>query len=128
MGKEKEFAEIKKAVADAEVKRAEIVEEVQKIEKELYHLNTMEEMLVGNIDYLKRNKVIAMAKEFKKATEDLKIARTRINLLVGDLKIAKKSWDNVEKILQQLGKKQVELFRSYTNNVLELFGKKNGQR
>jgi chromosome segregation ATPase len=126
MGKDREIADANRAIANAEVSRAEISEEVQKIDKEIFHLNTTEALLINNINYLKKNKVIAMAREFKKASDDLKMARTRLNILKNDQKTAKKALENAEKLLQQLRKKHITLLRSYSDNVLRgNFGSRN---
>lgn len=65
------------ALIEAEIRLRTVKTQIIGIDKEISIINSIEANLVENIQWLIKEKIIAVALEFKKAREDLKTARNR---------------------------------------------------
>lgn len=119
---------MKRIIKDSEVKLVTIRENIQAVEKELGILKNVSFSLQENIRCLKENKIVAVAKEFKKAKEELKKTTNRILMLNNDLnhydKVMKQQIEMITKVEEDI--KRLE--NADKNNILKFKGKKDGQR
>ena len=78
-----------------------------------------------NITFLKKNKIIALASEFKKAKEDLKKTKIRLTQLKSDKMINEKAHKELSYMLEKNKEAYDKLAQTSENNVLQgKFGRK----
>jgi len=85
VGKLEELAKLDRSIKDCEVRLKTFEANVNTLKKEVDFLVNLEKQLSENITYLKKIKVIALAKDYKDAREDLKKTKIRILQLKSDL-------------------------------------------
>jgi hypothetical protein len=125
MGKTEELTKIDRAIKDCELRLKTFEANISTLKKEVDFLLNMEKQLSENIAYLKKIKVIALAKEFKDAREDLKKTKIRILQLKSDLVINEKAYKDVEKILEKNKESYDKFAKQDDNNVVQgKFGRK----
>jgi predicted nucleic acid-binding Zn-ribbon protein len=100
---------------------------IDALAKEIGSVTVLQGTLEDNIKCLKKNKVIAVAAEYRKAKEDMKKTHIRLATLEND----KTHFTNALRDVEALLKKAREEFTKYKtlgdNNVLEFkTGKKDG--
>jgi chromosome segregation ATPase len=118
MGKTDELEKAATTITDSEKRLAHVQHEVYNLDQEIRHLETMVEMLQANIKCLKKNRIIAMAREFKKAKNDLETANNRVNLLKKDRDAANKAIKHTELFIRRAKENHARLLRSFDNNVV----------
>ena len=101
MSKSEDLAKLDRAVKDIEQRLKNFSASMDVIKKELDFLSTIEEQLESNIKYLKKIKTIALASEYKKAKEDLKKTKVRLQQLKGDLFNNEKAHKELEALLKK---------------------------
>lgn len=118
MGKKDELERTSTTIKDAERRLTQVQHEVWDLDQEIRHLYTLVDMLEANIQCLKKNRIIAMATEFKKAKRDLETANNRINLLKKDRDTANRAIKHTELFIKKAKENHERLLRSFENNVL----------
>jgi small-conductance mechanosensitive channel len=125
VGKTEELAKFDRAMKDCEVRLRTFEANINTLKKEIDFLISLEKQLSENIAYLKKIKVIALAKEYKDAREDLKKTKTRILQLKSDLTINEKAYKDVESFLEKNRVSYDKLTKQSDNNVVQgKFGRK----
>lgn len=125
MGKTEELARLDRAIKDCELRLRTFEANINTLKKEVDFLLNLENQLDANIAYLKKIKVIALAKEYKEAKEDLKKTKIRILQLKSDLAINEKAYKDIENILGKNKESYDKLGRQDQNNVVHgKFGRK----
>ena len=98
------------------------------MDKEISLYRILEEKLLENIKCLKTNKIVALAKEFRKSKEELFTARAKLEMLENDrnhfLKIYKDLALSIKKMKDTLSAPE----KKKENNVLQFKGRTNGQK
>lgn len=98
-----------------------------KNEDEIAILVVLQDTLEQNIVELKRQHVIAMASEYKKAKEDLQRTLIRLQFLRMDRATYEKAFNGHAKMHEYLQKQFDETMERITNNVIQVdFGRKDG--
>lgn len=116
------------AINDLERRLRSIELALFKNEEEINTLVTLEDTLVDNLFELKKEHVIAMAHEYKKAKEDLKKTKTRLAFLRIDRVTYERAFKGQSGLLDHLKRLHVVTIDRMTNNVIKgNFGKKNGR-
>ena len=128
MNKPEEISRLNRALIDAEVKIKTIFSNIEALSKEIKILCDAENSLEENLKCLKKNKIIAVAQEFKKSKEELKKIKSRIAMLTNDkthfVKVSVDTQDFIDKTKAQITK----LHGTEENNVLQFKrGDKDGQ-
>ncbi len=82
-----------------------------KIEKDISVLTMIQANLEENIRFLKKKRTVAMINEFKKASEDLQTAKTRLNFLNLDRNNVLKVEKHLEKIYNNIKIESEQAFR-----------------
>jgi chromosome segregation ATPase len=118
MGKTDELERALSTIKDAENRLLNVRKICGDLDQEISYLINMIDMLCANIKCLKRNRIIAMAKEFKKAKTDLETANTRLSLLRTDQASANKALKHTERFIQKAKENYGKLLRSFDNNVV----------
>lgn len=114
-------AEIDKA--DRAVKNAEIIlrtnqTHLDTIDREIAQLTSIKNALQANIECLKKDKVIALAGEYKKAKEDLAKANNRLSILNHDRMNIYRAVSHNIKVWERAKFEFKQLLWSLENNVL----------
>lgn len=118
MGKKDEIEKASTTIHDAQKRLFQVELEVRDLDQEITHLTALVNLLQDNIKCLKKNRIIAMAREFKKAKNDLETATTRVNLLKKDRDVAIKAVKHTELFIKRAKENYASLMRSFENNVL----------
>jgi chromosome segregation ATPase len=118
MGKKDELEKALSTIKDSEGRLLQVQKLLSELDQEISHLTNMVEMLCANIKTLKRNRIIAMAKEFKKAKGDLETAETRLKLLKTDQAKAEKALKHTKLFIERSKDNYDRLMRSFDNNVV----------
>lgn len=125
MGKTEELAKLDRAIKDCEIRLKNFEVNINVIKKEINILESAETQLEENISYLKKNKKIALAVEYKKAKEDLKKTKVRILQLKSDVAINQRVYDDLEVALKKNKEAYDKLSKQNDNNVVQgKFGRK----
>ena len=128
MGRSEDLLKADRAVKDYEIRFQTATSQLATIEKELKELLLVQKQLEENVKILKKNKIIAVAAEYKKAKADLKRVVDSSLKIKNDMNHYKKSKDEAEMMLLAT-KNNYEKLLNDVNNVLEVqFGRKNGQK
>lgn len=126
MGKTEELARLDRAIKDCELRLRTSEANINTLKKEVDFLLNLENQLDANIAYLKKIKVIALAKEYKEAKEDLKKTKIRILQLKSNLAINEKAYKDIENILGKNKESYDKLGKQNENNVVHgKFGRKH---
>jgi chromosome segregation ATPase len=125
MGKQEELAKLDRAIKDCEARLKTFEANVNTIKKEISILETAENQLEENIGYLKKNKTVALAIEYKKAKEDLKKTKVRILQLKSDAAINERVYKDTQDVLNKNKEMYDKFAKQNDNNVVQgKFGRK----
>lgn len=125
MVKQDELIKLDRLIKDSTIRVETFKTQIETIQKEINILASLEKELETNITYLKKNKTIALATEYKKSKEDLKKTKTRLLHLKSDKAMHEKAIIGVEDILDKNKKLYEKLSKESENNVISgKFGKK----
>jgi peptidoglycan hydrolase CwlO-like protein len=126
MAKADELEKNSATIHDANKRLAQVTKLVYDIDQEIVYLQNCIETLEENIKCLKKNRIIAMATEFKKAKNDLETARNRVGLLKKDRDTSVKALRHTELFIKKAIENYQNLLRSFNNNVVRgNFGSRN---
>ena len=129
MGKPEELAKAEQLITSAQYDIMAIGVRLSAIERELAGLIAKEMHLVENINILKTRKIIALAKEFKRAKEDLAIIRRKQDIARFDRIQHMQALENAHKSLKHSQESYDILLSRYQNNVvIGIFRRNSGQR
>ena len=127
MGKTEDIAKLDRTVKDTEIRITTVLANVDALVKEINTLYNKEQELEENVKCLKKNRIIAIAQEFKKSKEELERIRARIIMLNNDKEHFLKSSENMRTFLQDTQKQLEKLQNNSDNNVLQFNrGNRNG--
>ncbi len=127
MGKQEELVKLDRIVKDLEIRAKTFTSGIDTLQKEISFLLNIEKQLEENLAYLKNEKIVALAKHYKNAKENLKRTRERIYLLNKDKDNSEKAYLDVNKLLTKNKETYDKLSKQSENNVLQgKFGKKRG--
>lgn len=125
MSKQEDLTKLSQHIKDAENRLKTFNSNIDTIQKEIDFLANLENQLETNIAYLKKNKIIALAMEYKKAREDLKKTKTRLTQIKSDRIINEKAFKELTSILEKNKEAYDKLAKQGENNVLQgKFGRK----
>lgn len=128
MGRTDELSKIDRSIKDADIRIKTVQMNLDALGKEIAKVMELERILRENVKYLKTQKIIAIAQEFKKAKEDLKKTQSRLMILKNDQERFKKSLKDAENFIKQARKDYEKIQEMGENNVLNFKSrKKNGQ-
>lgn len=118
---------VDRAIKDLQIKLGTAKVSLDAVQKEIDILEPVEKALDENVKILKKNKIIAIAEEFRKAKAELAKTRIRMTCLQNDRERFKKAHREIDMYLQEAQKKYLELQSLGDNNVVRgKFGKKDG--
>ena len=127
MSIQEDLAKLDRAVKDAEIRLHTVNSSIIGLDKELETLANLEGELEENVACLKKNRVIAIASEYKKAKEDLKKTRVRMTALQNDRAHYHKAKVEVETSLAKTKQEIEKIKNTGDRNVLHAnFGRKDG--
>jgi predicted nucleic acid-binding Zn-ribbon protein len=119
MSKSEDITRLDRAIKDATIRIRTVLTNVDAHTKEIDLLYNQEKALEENVKCLKKKRIIAVAKEFKKSKEELECIRSRITILSNDrthfLQIAEDMKAFIDKTKQELDR----LEGTNDNNVLQ---------
>lgn len=119
MSKTDDISRLDRSIKDAEIRINTLLSQVESYKKELDILLNKEKLLEENVKCLKKNRIIAIAQEFKKAKSELKITRDRITLLSNDKDHFLKSSEDMKTFIEKTKQELTRLQNLNDNNVLQ---------
>lgn len=119
MGALEEITKADRDVKDAEIRVATIKTAVAVLDSKLDELIALRDQRKENLDCLKQDKIVAMAKEYKKIKEELAILKEQIILKSNEREDIKKALKKNEDVLEE-AKDLHKWLTKKTNNVLTL--------
>jgi DNA repair exonuclease SbcCD ATPase subunit len=115
-----------RAIKDAEIRLRTIKLHLEALEKEIDALSTLEAQLEENFKYLKKNKVIALASEFKRTKEELQKVKSFLVMRRNDGDAHRKAYKAAVDHLDFCKEKYDQLIKRGENNVIQgTFGRKS---
>lgn len=127
MGKTDELEKLEKTIKDTEARLKTLQTNMEALDKEIKNISTFESVLVENVRILKTKKVIAIAKEFSNAKDELKRVKKRLVVLHNDREHFNKSYQDVEVFLQNVRLQYDKVLNSGKDNVLS-FRREDGKK
>lgn len=125
MSRQTDLEKIDRNIKDSEIRLKTFDLNIGTIQKELDFLSNLESQLQTNITFLKKNKIVALASEYKKAREDLKKTKIRITQLKSDKTINEKAHKELGYMLEKNREAYDKLAQKSENNVfVGKFGRK----
>lgn len=125
MSRQGDLEKIDRNIKDSEILLKTFELNIGTIQKEIDFLTNVESQLESNITFLKKNKIIALASEFKKSKEDLKKTKIKLTQLKSDKTINEKAHKELSHILQKNREMYDRIAQAGENNVLQgKFGRK----
>lgn len=121
-----ELSKLDNAIKDAEVRIKTVSANLIALDKEILLLCELEKTLKENVKCLKEKQVVAVAKEFKKAKEELKKTQAKIISLRNDRDHFSRITKEMETALKNTKKEIERLQKAIENNVLQFPEKKDG--
>lgn len=126
MSKLVEIEKLDRAIKDSEIRLNTVNTNVVSLTREIDQLISYENQLIQNIKFLKKQKIVALAAEFKKIREDMGKTKTRLIALKNDREHFVKAANDVIKLMKKQKEDLKKLKESGDNNVLlGKFGKKH---
>lgn len=117
-----------RAIKDLSIKLSTVKMNLDAIQREIDTVSSVETALEDNVRFLKKNKIVAMAEEYRKAKSELVKTRIRMTCLQNDRERYRKAYREVELLLEDAQKKYGEIQSIGDNNVVRgKFGRKNGK-
>jgi chromosome segregation ATPase len=117
VNKKIELEKLDRAIKDGEIRLRTVKTNIEVLTREIDTLSQLEGELIDNIKFLKQNKVVAMAGEFKKVKEDLAKTTIRIIALRNDREHFRKSANDVDELIKK-AKKDIEKLNNKNDNIL----------
>jgi chromosome segregation ATPase len=115
-----------RAIKDAEIRLRTIKLHLEALEKEIDALSTLEAQLEENFKYLKKNKVITLASEFKGTKEELQKVKSFLIMRRNDRDAHRKAYKVADDHLGFCKEKYSQLIKQGENNVIQgTFGRKS---
>jgi chromosome segregation ATPase len=125
MSKQIELENLDRAIRDGNIRAQTVKTNMEILSREIESLDQAEIALEENLKFLKQQKIIAIAEEFKKIKDEL--ARVRVRLITSKNERAdyQKSLDHTNQTIQWSIEAIDKIKRNGDNNVLHAnFGKK----
>jgi hypothetical protein len=107
-------------VKDTEIRLFTARAALEVVELELDKLKTTEFEVLNNLAYLKRKKVVTLAKEFKKIKEELTIIGQKLIAKLNERQDVLKACATGEKLLEEAKEKYESMIYMKENNVVEV--------
>lgn len=126
MAKIEDLDKLTKSIKDAEETKKGILSNFNAFSKEIDIFSAKEKELEENIKCLKKNRIIAIAQEFKKSKAELAKIRTKILSLNNDREHLKKSCDSLDTFIKNTHAEIDKVQKAIDNNVLQFNRGKNG--
>jgi chromosome segregation ATPase len=126
MSKQIELERLDRAIKDSNIRACTVKSNIEVLDRDIANMEELEKTLEENLKVLKRQKVIAIAEQFKKAKEDLAKTRVRLITLKNEREDYRKALNNVNVAIAQSMEAIEKIKRDGDNNVLRAnFGKKD---
>lgn len=126
MNKQIELEKLDRAIKDSNIRACTVKSNVEILDRDIASMEELECTLEENLKFLKQQKVVAMADQFKKAKEDLKRTRVRLITLKNEREDFRKALNNVNQVIRDSMEAIEKIKKDGDNNVLRAnFGKKD---
>ena len=127
MSKTEDLAKLETSIKEAETRLKSIQTSVEAIALEIRKVVVIEKTLIENVNILKKQQIIAIAQEFKKAKEELSRVQTRLIVLRNDQAHIDKASQEVNVFLQNARIQHNKMLVDGENNVLK-FRRRDGKK
>lgn len=119
MSKTEDIAKLDRSIKDADIRVNTILANVEAFNKEISILNGKAKEIEENLTCLKKNRVIAVAQEFKKAKDELKAINNKIIALRNDKEHLLKNIEDMRNFIKKTQTELDKLQNANDNNVLQ---------
>jgi DNA repair ATPase RecN len=123
-----EPAKIDRMIKDTETRLKTLQTNLEALDSEIKKIAVFERVLVDNIRILKAQRVITMAKEFKKAKDELNRVKTRLTNLRNDREHFNKAFNDVNDFLKAAHAQYDKITQQSENNVIKFRGADGKER
>jgi chromosome segregation ATPase len=126
MNKQLELDRLDRTIKDSNIRASTVRNNLDVLERDISNMENLKEKLEENLKFLKRQKVIAIAEEFKKAKDELAKTRVRLITLRNEREDYRKALNNVNQVIKDSMQAIEKIKKDGDNNVLRAnFGKKD---
>lgn len=119
MTKSEDISRLDRVLKDAEIRIQTALTNVEALTREIDTLLNEEKALEDNVKCLKKNRIIAIAQEFKRAKFELDKVRNRRTLLCNDRESFLKSTEDMKSFIAKTKKELDKLQATDNSNVLQ---------
>lgn len=127
MGRTSEFDKIEKSIKELDGRLKTLQTNMEALSSEIHKISTFERTLVENVKILKSKRVIAIAKEFSNAKDELKRVRARLVVLKSDQDHFDKVYGEVSENLKNTHLQYAKMLQDGENNVIK-FRRDDGKK
>jgi predicted nucleic acid-binding Zn-ribbon protein len=127
VGRTDDLEKIEKDIKDTETRLKTLKTSMEALDLEIKKITTLEHVLIDNVKILKKQQVIAIAKEFGHAKDELKKVRARLVDLENDRQHFYKVYKEIREILKSSQLQFSKMISESKNNVIR-FRRKNGKK
>lgn len=128
MNKRQEIEKAERSVANAKDELLVIGIRLSAIEREIDVYLLYEVQLIENINILKRQKIVALAQEYKRAKHELSMIRAKLVMAYNDRSSHEKAHKIAKKLLKESQANYDIMVSRYDNNVVQgKFRRNDGQ-
>lgn len=126
MSKQIELERLDRAIKDSNIRACTVKNNIEVLDRDISNMEELECTIEENLKFLKQQKIVAIADQFKKAKEDLARTRIRLITLKNEREDYRKALNNVHKVIRDSAEAIEKIKRDGDNNVLRAnFGKKD---
>lgn len=126
MNKQLELDRLDRMVKDSTIRACTVQNNLDVLDRDIANTEVIKQKLEENLQFLKKQKVIAIAEQFKKAKEELAKTKVRLITLRNEREDYRKALDNVHRVIKESMEAIDKIKKDGDNNVLRAnFGKKD---
>lgn len=126
MSKQVELETLDRAIKDGQIRLCTLQSNIDVLNGKINKLCEIERQIEENVACLKKNKIVAIASEFKKVKEELVKTKRMLIVARNEREDTKKAMDNVNRMINDSREAIENIKRSGENNVVHgNFGKKD---
>lgn len=127
MGKQADIDKLTNAVRDAEAQLKVFKHNLGILDREIAQLNAVEAQLDENIKFLRKKNIVALAKEYKAAKDDMNKTKNRLAMLRIDRSNIDRATSDIDSFVNKTKEELTKLLNAPSNVLYGLFRRKNGQ-
>lgn len=126
MNKQLELDRLDRMIKDSNTRACTVKNNLDVLERDIANTEDLKQKLEENLKFLKQQKIIAIAEQFKKAKDELAKTKVRLITLHNEREDYRKALNNVNQVIKDSTEAIEKIKKDGDNNVLRAnFGKKD---